>query len=327
MVALVREQCAVVAPVLNWRLAAPRPLSLDFTADRGVTALARRLCRPLTGGHLLWHEEIPAWFGDLPGRREKQAAAIAAIRGMGRVYGSFTWSVNVINEALNPRDGLARGERRSALSEAFGSSYWDWAFHAAREAFPNSLLVYNDYGLEQEHPNVRAKREALLARLDAMKRSGTPIDAIGLQSHLDLRERFDDALFTRFLAQVAQRGVSIILTELDVLDVGAPADIAVRDGQVAGLYARYLQAALAEPAVIGVVTWGLSDRTTWLNAGRSPRFARRDGLPVRPLPFDDALRPTPAFWAMEAAFRGAKRRPGERPGAAGCPQLQPGTRA
>ena len=326
MTDLTGAHCAVIAPVLNWRLLSPRPGALNLAADRGVSALARRLCCPLTGGHLLWHEEMPAWFAGLPGKREKEAAALGFIRDAGRAYGPSTWSVNVLNEALAPEDGLAGGIRRSVLSEAFGSSCWEWAFHAAREAFPDSLLVYNDYGLEQEHRHMTAKRRALLARLDAMRASGTPLDAVGLQSHLELRQRFDDAGFTRFLGQVAERGVLIILSELDVLDVGAPTDIAERDRQVAELYGRYLQAALAEPAVVGVVTWGLSDRTTWLNARRSPRFARRDGLPSRPLPFDDALRPTPAFWAIEAAFRQAGRRTYERPRDAACAPHQLGGR-
>ncbi len=305
MAALVADQCAVVAPVLHWRLVERRRGTLDFGADLGVAALAGRLGQPMTGVHLLWHEALPAWFADLPGRAEKEAAVVRYIHAMGREYSGRFWSVNVVNEALRPGDGLAGGLRQSPLYDSFGDAYWDFAFRAAREAFPESLLVYNDYGMEQDSGGMRAKRRALLHRLDALRAAGTPIDAVGLQSHLALDHPLDAAGFTRFLGEVAACGVAIILSELDVLDASAPADIGARDCEVASMYRRYLDAALAEPAVRGVVTWGLSDSTTWLNGRRLPWLRRHDALPMRPLPFDADLRPKPAFAAVAEAFRAA----------------------
>ncbi len=42
-----------------------------------------------------------------------------------------------------------------------------------------------------------------------------------------------------------------------------PKDIDVRDLIVASAYEDYLSVVLDEPAVIAVLTWGLSDRYTW----------------------------------------------------------------
>jgi endo-1,4-beta-xylanase len=36
-----------------------------------------------------------------------------------------------------------------------------------------------------------------------------------------------------------------------------------------------------------VATWGITDRYTWI----SGNFKRKDGLPNRPLPFDESYRP------------------------------------
>lgn len=308
MEALVVDQCAVIVPVMNWKLVEPRRGAYDFRGDRGVAAFARRLGRPMTGVPLLWPDVLPAWFAGLSDRAAKEAAVVDFIGAVGRRYAGQFWSVYVVNEALESGDGLDRGRRWNALSNAFGDAYWDLAFRAARQAFPGTLLMYNENRLEQDFGNMESKRRALLQRLDALRKDGTPIDAVGLQSHLELERPFDAASFARFLGEVAARGVAIILSELDVLDVGAPSNIEARDRAVASMYRRFLDVALAEPAVCGVVTWGLSDRTTWLTGRTSPRFARRDGLPTRPLPFDADLRPKPAFAAIAEAFRAAPQR-------------------
>jgi endo-1,4-beta-xylanase len=91
---------------------------------------------------------------------------------------------------------------------------------------------------------------------------------------------------------------------MDVLDSRLPAAIVRRDAAVAAVYADYLQAVLASRAVNVVMTWGLSDRYTWL----SRRDPRRDGLPVRPLLLDRDLRRKPAYDAVARSFAAASVR-------------------
>ena len=111
-----------------------------------------------------------------------------------------------------------------------------------------------------------------------------------------------------FLREIASRGLTILVTELDVLDLLPTRDAAARDAEVAAMYRAYLDATLDEPAVGAVVTWGLSDRYTWLVEDTDPRFQRADKQPGRPLPFDDLFQPKPAFDAILAAFRSAPPR-------------------
>ncbi|WP_160936216.1 endo-1,4-beta-xylanase [Teichococcus coralli] len=305
---LVVQQCGLIVPVLNWSQSSPSPDRFEENTDKGVVAWARAKGLPLTGSHLLWHEAVPRWFAALSDPREARQAVIAHIHRSSARLARDTWSVNVINEALNPGDRREDGLRRDAFSRLFGNSYWEFAFHAAREAFPDAVLVYNDYGMEQEYGDALAKRAALLRRLDALLAARVPVDAIGLQSHLRLRERFNSQSFAAFLGQIAARGVRVIITELDVLDIGAPSAAGPRDAAVADMYRRYLDAVLSERAVTAIVTWGLSDRYSWLRPDFSPVFSRPDGLSTRPLPFDSELRPKPAFDAILAAFRSAPHR-------------------
>jgi endo-1,4-beta-xylanase len=107
-------------------------------------------------------------------------------------------------------------------------------------------------------------------------------------------------------------GLEIEITELDVTDELAPAAIEARDRLVADAYRRFLDAVLAEPAVKMIVTWGLSDRYSWIvRKETNEARQRRDGLPSRPLPFDAGLQPKPAYRAMAEAFtRAPPRQPG-----------------
>ena len=90
----------------------------------------------------------PAWVTqDLaaPGGRDLSASRVRGVVGhfQGRV---MEW--DVVNEAIEPRDGLDRSLRNSQLYRAGGPTYIADCFHAAHEADPAALLVYNEYGLE-----------------------------------------------------------------------------------------------------------------------------------------------------------------------------------
>jgi len=103
-----------------------------------------------------------------------------------------------------------------------------------------------------------------------------------------------------------------VISELDVLDDGLSPHAGRRDLLVADVYCRYLDVTLDEPAVASVITFGLSDRYTWLQED----YPRRDGAARRPLPFDRNMHPKPAFFALRHGLHHAIRRPptwGHRP--------------
>ncbi|MGE5271163.1 MAG: endo-1,4-beta-xylanase [Thiohalocapsa sp.] len=136
-----------------------------------------------------------------------------------------------------------------------------------------------------------------------------PIDAVGIQSHLrtGLMAHFNERVFADFLKELADRGLAIMLSELDVADRAAPADIVRRDAEVAAAYRRYLDVALANRAVTAVISWGLTDRDNWVNSPHN-RDRRQDGLPARPLLFDADYRPKPAYFTVAEALAAAPRR-------------------
>jgi endo-1,4-beta-xylanase len=313
-VALVLQQAGLVVPEndMKWLdMNRGAPGDDDYGPADTVAGFAVEGGLALRGHNLLWYYRTPHWFFTLPGRDAQRRAVVDRIKALAGRYRGIIHSWDVVNEPIEPKDGRTDGLRKAVFLDALGPEYLDLAYRTARETDPKARLVVNEYDVELDSPEHEARRTVLLNLLRRMQRSGTPVDTVGIQAHLTAAggPPFSPARLRRFLADLAGLGLTIQITELDVTDAQAPADIAVRDQLIADTYRRFLDAALDEPAVKMVVTWGLSDRHSWIVRRETNEAKwRKDGLPSRPLPFDADLRPTPAFAAMVDAFSHAPAR-------------------
>jgi endo-1,4-beta-xylanase len=188
--------------------------------------------------------------------------------------------------------------RNSVWLRLVGDDYIELAFRTARDADPQALLTYNDYGIEEETAEAESKRTAVIELLRRMVARRVPLDALGVQSHLAGAGAKYGAGLMEFLGAVRELGLQIFVTEMDVNDRSLPADVTTRDAAVAATYRAYLEMVLREPAVRAVLTWGITDKHTWLNH----EGARADGLAERALPFDAEMQAAPAFFAMRESF-------------------------
>ncbi|MBV9395680.1 MAG: endo-1,4-beta-xylanase, partial [Methylobacteriaceae bacterium] len=118
---------------------------------------------------------------------------------------------------------------------------------------------------------------------------GVPLDAIGLQGHLKGELEIDKEGLGAFVRELRKAGLAVLVTELDVVDNQLPADLPSRDAQVASRADEFIAAITAEAPVAALLTWGITDRYTWVPM----YFKRSDGLPNRPLPLDESYRPKP----------------------------------
>lgn len=301
---------------LLWYRLKPTPdAPLDFTYSDRFIAFAEANGQLVFGTHLVWDEGFgEGWTDDdLWGLSSDDARSLMldTLEAVVERYRGRVASWVVVNEAIdaNEADGLRRDYPWYAT---IGPSYIAEAFAAAEAIDPDALLVLNEFGFEtdSEYDTAAAKREKALIVLDNLLAADVPVQAFGVQAHLqadDFAAKFDTAGFRQFLADLASRGLPILITELDVLDDGLPADPAVRDQMVADVYRRYLEVALTEPAVATVMTFGLSDRYTWLQED----YPREDGEPRRPLPFDEELQPKPTYSAVHQALASAASRPAQ----------------
>jgi endo-1,4-beta-xylanase len=301
---------------LLWYRLRPKPTSgLDFRFGDRIIGFARQHGMLVFGAHLVWDEGFGnGWKpSDLSGLSRPKAhdllfGTVDAVvkRYRGRVV---AWST--VNEAIDD-SGLRTDV---PWYQTIGPSYVEQSFHVAHQADPKAMLVLNEFGFETDDQfgTAAQKRAATLKVLDRLLGANVPVHALGIQAHLHggfFADFFDPPSYRQFLSEVANRGLKILITEMDVLDDQMPTDPCARDKAVADVYRRYLDVALGEPAVVSLMTFGLSDRYTWLEED----FPRDDGARRRPLPFDTRLRPKPAYVALERALaRARRRRPQWRP--------------
>ncbi len=212
----------------------------------------------------------------------------------------------MVNEAID-HDG--HGILPTSLSRAMGSgeATLDLAFHTARKAAPNAQLVYNDYmSWEPQH---EAHCNDVLRLLEGFRKRGTAVDALGIQSHIEMFEidpatgigPYREKGWRAFIDEVVGMGYRLLITEFDVKDKALPSDIAVRDAKVADFARRYLDLMLSYPQLGDVLAWGMVDKYSWLQ-GFAPRD---DGLEVRCCPYGSDYLAKPLRGALAATLKGA----------------------
>lgn len=298
---LVAGQVNLIVPEneLKWETTEPAPGQYNFGPADNLFAFAQQHGLKFRGHCLVWHQQLPDWVSSESGTQFQQDF-IDHIQQEVSHYAGQVQSWDVVNEAIEPGDGKIYGLRDNIFYKRLGSSYVDQAFRIAAAADPNAVLVYNEAGLEYDNSDGDARRADVLKLLTHLKQSGVPVHALGIQAHLAAvkKNEFNAEKFTAFLDAVSALGLRIFITELDVADNGIIPDPVVRDQIVGDTYYEFLRAAFAHGKIDTVVTWGLSDRYSWLSEWKP----RGDGKPVRPLHFDADYTPTSAFGAIAQNF-------------------------
>jgi len=251
-------------------------------------------------GHtLVWHNSVPDWLRKDAAQSNVRQLLIDHIRTVVSRYRGRVHSWDVVNEAIFPADGQPDGLRKSFWYETIGPDYIELAYRTAREADPHVKLSYNDYGVEYDSDENAARRASILALLERLRQKNVPLDAVGVQSHIKAGSPNSIGRgLTDYIQAIHAMGLEVYLTELDVNeDDIADDDVAHRDQAVAETYRQFLHIALASPAVKLMLTWGVSDRRTWLNDGPT-HHRKQPNRPQRSLPFDAQYLPTPAYFAV-----------------------------
>jgi endo-1,4-beta-xylanase len=312
--AVVAGESGVIVPEneFKWQATRPAPDKFDFARMDAIVAWAQAHKLAVRGHTLFWDrpERFPKWlldydFGANPAR-EAERLLTTHIRTVTGRYRGVIESYDVINEAVDEGTGALRVNN---VTRAIGNpeALLDLAFHTAREQVPQGQLVYNDF--MSWEPGSRRHCAGVLRLLEGFRKRGTPVDALGVQAHIEMFALdpasgvgpYLETEWRRFLDEVVGMGYKLLITEFDVKDRALPSDVDRRDERVADFARRYFDVMLDCKELGDVLAWGMVDRFSWLQ-GFSPRA---DKLEVRGAPYADDYTPKPLRAALAQAFANA----------------------
>ena len=185
------------------------PGSYNWQRADALVEFAEENDMQVHGHALVWHETVPNWMQNFGGSdAEFEAAVKEYVTTVVQRYRGRVVSWDVINEAFENGSGALRN---SVFHRRMGDDYLARLFRYAREADPDVLLFYNDYGT----PGDRNKRRAMLEMIDDFQERGIPIDGVGLQMHVTLTfPQLSDIIET--IDEIVKRGLRVHISELDV---------------------------------------------------------------------------------------------------------------
>lgn len=192
---------------------------------------------------LFWGLQQPSWLAALP-PAEQLEEIHEWLTALSERYGDVEM-IDVVNEPINAPPGYS-----AALGGA-GETGHDWlinAFELARDYFPNSELLLNEYNvliMESSTANY-------LALVQLLQDRGL-IDGIGLQGHF--LERSEVATVEANLGTLAGTGLPIYISEFD-LNLADDAYHANRTRDLLSVF-------WANPSVVGVTHWGHLQGSMW----------------------------------------------------------------
>lgn len=206
---------------------------------------------------LTWGGQQPAWINDLS--TEEQLEAITqwydtlAVRYPDMDY------VEVVNEGSNNHqlpDGISGSANYIEALGGTGETGHDWiitAFEMARERFPNSKLMINDYNIVSSFTwgtqNVHNYRRIIDDLIDR-----DLIDVIGVQAHA-FSTPGSQSQITRALDVLAETGLPIQATEMDIQGNSDLSQEASDQLQLENMQ-RVFPVFWEHPAVEGITFWG-----------------------------------------------------------------------
>jgi len=294
----------------KWSTLQPEEGRFDSAALDTILRWAQARGKPVRGHALVWHNALPDWV----------PAALAEGRGraLGVMAGHMDWVLNhtriqirdwdVVNEPIANPPGSDQPQntpgplRDTPWLRALGPGYIETALRMARQRDPTLRLTLNEYGVEEDTPAAAEKRRRLLALLRDLLSRNVPLDAVGIQAHLQIANPFNPEIFAAFLGELRGMGLAVLITELDIRETrNAPQDMAQRDALVAERAEAFVSCALGA-GVRTVLTWGLSDKYSWLATDTS--VALPDGRSHRGLPMDGEWRRKPMWQALARSLGG-----------------------
>jgi endo-1,4-beta-xylanase len=280
----IERQFSSVTPEneMKWDAVEPSRGDFKFGPADEIVGAARDAGQKVRGHTLVWHAQVPDWVKQLSPDDLRQAMR-EHIRGEMEHFRTDVGVWDVVNEPITDDGGL----RQSVFERRLGPGFIADAFRTARAADADAKLYLNEIGAEGINP----KSNRLYEIVRDLKAQGVPIDGVGFQTHANLNGLPADMVdnMRRFRAL----GLDVAITEADVALRLPPSDGALR--KQADVYTQIVRDCLAVDCR-SLTFWGFTDGRSWISETQAGQGAATL--------LDEALRPKPAFFAVQAALGG-----------------------
>lgn len=283
---------------MKWDVTQPTVTTYNFQPGDELVTFAQANKMRVRGHNLCWYTQLPSW---LPAYAETASTGDMATLLQNHINTEVThfagqvFAWDVVNEAFNDsspsvlRDSIWYDQPGIGQT---GTGYIEQAFRWAHAADPNALLFYNDYGIE----GPGAKFDAVYAMVQDFVSRGVPINGVGFEMHLELGGYPSAAGLAQNMQALAQLGIQVHVTEMDVrllLDSSGNASASDLTAQ-AQTYQTIMTVCLQQPNCTAFQVWGVSYNDSWI-----PGFFKGYGAA---LPFDFNYQPTQAFTGLMTAM-------------------------
>jgi endo-1,4-beta-xylanase len=259
----------------------------DFGAGDAIVSYGQANGMQIKGHALIWHGSVPGWVGTLSAA-DLRVAFDSHIRSVAEHYRGRVRAWDVVNEAIADNGS---GLRDTVFRQKLGDQYIADAFRLARQADPQALLFYNDYGGE----GLNQKSDRIYDLVQGLRAQGVPIDGVGLQMHITATNPPTDASIAANMRRLASLGLSVNISEMDVRIRDVPGTAQARLDIQKSVYHSVVSVCVAEPRCDGVTFWGFTDAHSWIDA----QFGADD-----PLLFDEQYAAKPAYYGvLDALWR------------------------
>ena len=230
----------------KWGTAEPTRDKMVWTQTDAAHALARDNGFPFKWHVLVWGNQQPSWIENLP-VAEQLAEIKEWFQAVADRYPDIDF-IEVVNEPLHDppnQAGNGGGNYINALG-GNGATGWDWvleAFRLARQYFPDSKLMINDYNIINNNTSTTDYLKIIkLLQAEAL------IDQIGVQAHAFSTRNTSESTIKGNLDRLAATGLPLYVTELDI--DGSTDQVQLDE------YQRIFPVLWEHPAVQGITLWG-----------------------------------------------------------------------
>ena len=272
-----------VENAMKWHIIHPEPDIYDFSRGDALVAFAKIYDLAVYGHVLVWDYAYPTWVTETSRTRDEWIQLLCEhIKTVASHYQNQIYAWDVVNEAFNNDGSL----RNTLWMQKIGPEYVAMAFQWAREADPNAHLILNDHFAE----GMNSKSEAIYSLAKGLLMDGVPIDGVGMQMHLLLWGPPTTEELLMNMKRLSDLDLDVHITEMDLrMNLSSESPKVKTDAQT-DTYRRVFDSCLAVPRCKVFVTWGLTDKYSWI-----PDYT---GYPDTPLLFDENFQPKPAYYEI-----------------------------